>query len=254
MPADSQHRAIARNGRLSGPADMAEARNHQNLLRIPHQVFILSAEAKSHAEMRRMLAREGFTVAAFRGVKELLKSTPPESVCCVLLENDHDRGMCGLDVHSSLRKNGWHMPAIYLSTTWNTRAVVEAMHLGADNFLIKPFEPSELIDSVHLALRRSCHNLSQARACAMLASLTQTERRILEMAASGMLNKQIADQLDLALITVKVYRARAMRKLGAGDAATVGRILALSEIDQSVWFSGHHGSGPHGMPPQAKPK
>ena len=254
MSNPSQRRTIARSGTLPAGANGAGVRNHRDLLRMPHQVIILSKEAKSRAELLELLAREGFTVASFRGMKDLLKSAPPESLCCVLLENNPNRGASALDAHIHLRKNGWCVPAIHLSDTWNTRSVVEAMHHGAENFLLKPFEPTGLIDAVHLALRRSYHILSKAKACAMLASLNQKERRIVEMAASGLLNKEIADQLELALVTVKVYRASAMRKLGAGDAATVGRIVALSEIDQSVWFNGHHGSRPNDMPPQAKRK
>lgn len=247
MSAPPPCKTDALNGLLSDGRDVAQQRNLRQLLWLPHQVIILSRNGETLKKLRRMLTREGFSVAVFRAVNDLLQHDRPDSICCLLLENDQDRGISGLDVLANLRTQGWSIPTIYLSSSWNTRSVVQAMHHGADNFLIMPIEPPAVLDAVHRALRRSYHKVSQAKASTMLDSLAEIERQVVEMAASGLLNKEIADQLNVAHVTVKVYRARAMRKLRVDSAASLGRFLALAEIDQAMWFDCHNGHGPNEM-------
>ena len=108
------------------------------------------------------------------------------------------------------------------------------MRAGADGFLTKPFDPAELVEAVALALQRSRdrqqREFTAAEARAKVAALTPREREIVRLVVQGLLNKEIADQLDLALITVKVHRGRAIRKLGAGNPAELVHIAELAGI------------------------
>ena len=120
------------------------------------------------------------------------------------------------------------MPTVFLTADGDAHTVVQAMRHGADDYLTKPFDPDELL----AAIKRACERGRQAHVLdgetAMLrqraATLTSRERTIVSMVVKGMLNKEIAGQLNLALVTVKVHRGRAMRKLGAQNAAELARI------------------------------
>jgi FixJ family two-component response regulator len=142
--------------------------------------------------------------------------------------------MSGIEVHLDLVRRNWDLPTLFLTAHWNVRSVVQAMRNGADTFITKPFEPSELCAAVESALdharllHRENHHLIQARRGA--SQLTSREREIVRMICAGLLNKEIADRLELALVTVKVHRARAMRKMGAGNGAELARIATLAGI------------------------
>ena len=133
-----------------------------------------------------------------------------------------------------MRERGWIMPTIYLTAHWNTQSIVGAMRDGADDFITKPFEPEALIKAVTIALQRDSirreledenYEISKR-----VATLTKRERYIVSMVVGGLLNKEVAAQLGLALVTIKIHRAYAMRKLGAGNAVDLARIAALGDI------------------------
>ena len=108
------------------------------------------------------------------------------------------------------------------------------MREGADGFLTKPYDPDELLKEISRALdhARSLAKDGGKRSALQTraATLTPRERQVVDLVAQGLLNKEIADHLNLALITIKVHRGRAMRKLGAGNAAELGRIAAKAGI------------------------
>jgi FixJ family two-component response regulator len=133
-----------------------------------------------------------------------------------------------------MQRIGWDIPTVFLTAHWNVQSVVNAMRAGADGFLTKPFDPAQLLDEVSKALERARarqqdgEHATAARAKAAL--LTEREREVVKLVVRGLLNKEIADQLDLALVTVKVHRGRAMQKLGAGNPAELARIASLAGL------------------------
>jgi FixJ family two-component response regulator len=146
--------------------------------------------------------------------------------------------MTGVDVHEELLRRDWSIPTVFLAGSWNVQMVVNAMRAGADGFLAKPFDSAEVVDTVAVALRRSSAKQQQgATALAArlkVASLTPRKREIVRMVIAGMLNKEIADALDLALITVKVHRGHAMKKLGADNVAALVRLVRHDECGR-IW-------------------
>ena len=121
---------------------------------------------------------------------------------------------------------------MFVTAHWNVQSVVDAMRAGADGFLTKPYEPQELVDAVAQALQRASSKrqdevlITQVRTKA--ASLTTREREIVQLVIAGLLNKEIADRLNLAVVTGKIHRGRAMRKLGAGNPAELARLAVLA--------------------------
>ncbi|KAB2637883.1 MAG: response regulator transcription factor [Verrucomicrobia bacterium] len=199
-----------------------------------HAVLVLDDDRFIRTGLDRLLAAHGYKVILHAEPDELFRDGMPKVPACLLLDNQLGEGMTGVEVHEELLRRGWFIPTVFLTAHWNVQLVVNAIRAGADGFLTKPFDPSELVDAVALALQRSRDNrqegfvAAEARVC--VASLTPRERDIVRLVVEGMLNKEIADQLNLALITVKVHRGRAMRKLAAGNPAEMVHIAELGGI------------------------
>jgi FixJ family two-component response regulator len=147
----------------------------------------------------------------------------------------------GVSYLKTLRAAGWDWPVIFLHSNHSVSEAVKAIQAGAANYFSRPFCPQTLLQSVlnSLAKARSqielqaTHRISQQR----VASLTQREREIMRLALSGLLNKQIAEQLGLALVTVKVHRGSVMRKLGAKTAGELARIALELGVVETTGFT-----------------
>ena len=199
-----------------------------------HAVLVLDDDRFIRTGLERLLTAHGYHVRLHAEPDELFRVGLPTVPACLLLDNQLGDGMSGVQVHEELLRRGWFIPTVFLTAHWNVQLVVNAMRSGADGFLTKPFDPAELVDAVALALQRSRarqqKEFAVAEARAKVASLTPREREIVRLVDQGMLNKEIADQLDLALITVKVHRGRAIHKLGAGNSAELVHIAELAGI------------------------
>ena len=189
-------------------------------------VIVLDDEEQVRTSLNRLLKANGYPVRTHASPEEFFDAGMPDGPACLLLDQRLGRTL-GTDVHAEMRRRGWALPTIFLTADWDTRTVVKAMRNGADNYLTKPFNPEELIGAVEEACKLSSELLQRwgedgdLRRRALL--LTPRERTIVSLVVKGMLNKEIADHLKLALITVKLHRGRAMRKLGAQNAAELAR-------------------------------
>ena len=199
-----------------------------------HMVLVLDDDQSILISLERLLQAHGYSVRVYSESEDFFRAGLPEVPACLLLDNLLGNGMTGVQVHAELYRRGWNLPTVFVTAHWNVQSVVNAMRAGADGFLTKPYNPAELLDAVALALHRAFvqqrDNLHTTTARTQAASLTAREREIVRLVVSGLLNKEIADQLNLALITVKVHRGRAMHKLGAGNPAELARIAALAGI------------------------
>lgn len=208
--------------------------NGAGMTRPDHTVLVLDDDRSVLVGLERLLIGNGYHVRTFSEAGDFFNAGPPKGPACLILDNQLNNGMTGTEVHCEMIRRGWDVPTVFLTAHWNVQSIVKAMRSGADGFLTKPFDPAELVEAVAVALdharAKRVDNVHQADARARAAALTTREREIVRLVVTGMLNKEIADQLSLALVTVKVHRGRAMHKLGAGNAAELARIAALAGI------------------------
>lgn len=234
---DSSSPLPGHNGHLSGkPSDHTE----RHVARISRQdpgerlVLVLDDDQAILDGVERLLGGRGYNVRTFSCSAALLDAGPPAVPSCLILDNQLGDGATGLEIHAEIQRLGWNVATVFLTAHWNVQSIVKAIRDGADGFLTKPFDPEELVEAVDNALNRANTLRADARARAAArtraAQLTDREREIVRLVVAGMLNKEIADELRLALVTVKVHRGRAMRKLGAGNAAELAHLAAMAGI------------------------
>lgn len=170
----------------------------------------------------RLLRAAGFDAQAHPNAKAFLEDFNTGEAGCVILDR-HMPEICGHAVHQWLSKKRACLPVIFLTGEADIASSVQAIKCGAIDYLTKPVEPDVLLRTVCLALdldeiRRK--ERAEADEFALgLDSLTAREREVVNAAVAGRLNKQIAHDLDIVEKTVKVHRARAMRKMGARNLA-----------------------------------
>jgi FixJ family two-component response regulator len=161
-------------------------------------------------------------VRAFTATSELLEAKLPDMPSCLVLDIRLPGGS-GLEFQDVLAKAGIQIPIIFLTGYGDIPMSVKAMKAGAVDFLTKPFRDQDLLDAVTRALdqdrKRRAGEKSLSELRQRFESLTRREREVMALAASGLRNKQIAYQLQLEEITVKIHRGNAMRKMEARSIA-----------------------------------
>lgn len=161
----------------------------------------------------------GLRVEVFGSAPELLQSKLPDVASCLVLDIRLP-GLSGLDFQTELAKANIHIPIIFMTGHGDIPMTVRAMKAGAIDFLTKPFRHQEMLDAVSMAIERDRKRRKDEKivsnAQALFETLTPRERDALALAAAGLLNKQIAAEIGIAEITVKVHRGHIMKKWGRG--------------------------------------
>jgi FixJ family two-component response regulator len=200
-------------------------------------VFVVDDDPPARRSISRLLRVAGFAVAVFASAEEFLAQYDPQTLGCLLLDVAMPI-LDGLELQRILADAGSLLPIIFLTGTSDIPQSVRAMKQGASDFLTKPVNDEELFAAVraaidkHRACRREQAELSEIRA--RLATLTPREREVLEYVVAGKLNKQIAGDLGTVEQTVKVHRARVMRKMRVRSVAELVRLTELCRINGSV--------------------
>jgi len=170
----------------------------------------------------------GHAVRLYESVAAFLASPPPEGEHGCLVLDVRLPGMSGLDFQQRLDEHGVHLPVILMTGHGDIPMTVRAMKAGAVDFLAKPFRDQEMLDAVAVALQRDRAQRTQSGKLdavkSLYASLSPRERQVMALVASGKLNKQVAGDLELSEITVKIHRGAAMRKMGAKSLADLVRM------------------------------
>jgi FixJ family two-component response regulator len=175
-------------------------------------------------------------VQVFGSAAEMLQNKLPDVASCLVLDIRLP-GLSGLDLQSELARAGIHIPIIFVTGHGDIPMTVRAMKGGAIDFLTKPFRDQDLLDSVTTAIGRDRRRREEEKTISNLRTLfetlTQREREVLTMVAAGLMNKQIAAEIGVAEITVKVHRGRVMKKMGARSLADLVRMAEAIGIDRA---------------------
>jgi FixJ family two-component response regulator len=175
-------------------------------------------------------------VQVFGSAAEMLQNKLPDVASCLVLDIRLP-GLSGLDLQSELARAGIHIPIIFVTGHGDIPMTVRAMKGGAIDFLTKPFRDQDLLDSVTTAIGRDRRRREEEKTISNLRTLfetlTQREREMLTMVAAGLMNKQIAAEIGVAEITVKVHRGRVMKKMGARSLADLVRMAEAIGIDRA---------------------
>jgi FixJ family two-component response regulator len=190
-------------------------------------VFVIDDDLSMRRALTNLIRSVGFGVEAFGSATELLKSTLPELPSCLVLDIRLP-GLSGLDLQTELAKANIRIPIIFITGHGDIPMTVRAMKGGAVDFLTKPFRDQDLLDAVVSAIdkdrKRREADKTVANLQALYDTLSSREREVLGFVAAGLMNKQVAAELDLAEITVKIYRGHIMRKMQARSLADLIRM------------------------------
>jgi FixJ family two-component response regulator len=189
-------------------------------------VFVVEDDASMRRALNNLFQSVGLEVELFGSASEMLRSQLPDVASCLVLDIRLP-GLSGLDFQAELAKANIHIPIIFMTGHGDIPMTVRAMKGGAVDFLTKPFREQDMLDAVRAAIERDRKRREADKIIADLQTrfenLTPREREILALVSSGLMNKQIAVQVGLAEITVKIHRGHIMRKMGAKSLADLVR-------------------------------
>jgi FixJ family two-component response regulator len=181
-------------------------------------VFVVDDDRAVREATRSLLASVGLRVETFGTVQEFLQSPRPDVPVCLVLDVRLP-GSSGLDLQRDLTSAGVSIPIVFLTGHGDVSMAVQAMKAGAVEFFTKPVRDQQLLDAVQQAIDRDRVERRRRTVLKELRrrheSLTPREREVMTRVVAGLLNKQIAAQLGLSDITVKVHRAKLVRKMRA---------------------------------------
>ena len=196
-------------------------------------VFVVDDDASMRGAVSNLIRSVGFQVEAFTSAQEFLASTRPDTPCCLILDVRLPQ-VSGLDIQAELTKAQIHIPIIFVTGHGDVPMSVKAMKAGAVEFLTKPFRDQDLLDAVKVALERSRVSRTNEKAISELKTkfqtLTPREQQVMAWVTGGYLNKQIAAEIGVTEITVKVHRGNVMRKFGTKSLAELVKISDILGI------------------------
>ena len=200
---------------------MKEATSGQSI------VFVIDDDASLGASVSSLLRSVGLQARVFASTSEFLQEKRPNVPSCMVLDVRLP-GVSGIDFQADLSKRNIHIPIVFMTGHGDIPMTVRAMKAGAVEFLTKPFRDQDLLDAVQLALERDLSRIESEKAASGLKSkfetLTPREREIMALVASGLMNKQVAGEIGVTEITVKVHRGSVMRKMEATSLADLVRM------------------------------
>lgn len=192
-------------------------------------VFIVDDDASVRRALERLIRSAGFDAESFPSAQNFLCSARHDRPACVVLDIQMP-GITGLELQEQLGGAGLNMPIVFVTGHGSVPVSVRAMKAGALDFLEKPFDEQDLLDTVRRAIDRDTEaRLSQAEVSEIqqrIGSMTPREREVFARVISGMLNKQIAAELGTTEKTIKVHRSRVMEKM---QVRSVAELVHLAE-------------------------
>ena len=209
---------------------MAQA---ETIAEAPPTVFIVDDDPAIREALGSLLRSVGLEFKALPSVPEFLRSERPDGPTCLVLDIRLP-GRSGLDFQRELSAANIHLPIIFITGHGDIPMSVQAMKGGALEFLTKPFRDQDLLDAIQLGLARDRAQRADEKALAALREqfemLSPREREVMAEVVKGRLNKQIAGDIGISEITVKVHRGQVMRKMKASSLPDLTRMAGKLKL------------------------
>jgi FixJ family two-component response regulator len=201
-------------------------------------VFVVDDDVDVREGLKSVMGSVGLRCEVFASPRKFLERKPTDTESCLVLDVRLPE-MSGLDFQAELARRHADIPTIFITGHGDIPMSVRAMKAGAVEFLTKPFREQTLLDAVRVALERDRVRREQAEKLSDLQAryelLSPRECEVLSLVITGPLNKQIAAEMNLSEVTVKVHRANLMKKLGAKSVPDLVRIAgALGVVPRSI--------------------
>jgi FixJ family two-component response regulator len=196
-------------------------------------VHIVDDDRAVRESLGDLLRSMDYEVTLYGSALEFLKVKLPDVAACLVLDVRLP-GTSGLELQEYLKGIDVRLPVILMSAHGDIPMSVKGMKAGAVDFLTKPIREQDLIDAVATAIRIDRDRRRESTQTAQLreryALLTPRERQVMALVASGLMNKQVANELSISEVTVKMHRGSVMRKMCAKSVATLARIAEALDI------------------------
>ena len=199
-------------------------------------MFVVDDDPSMREAVQDLIASVGLEARGFASPREFLEAVRPDAPACLVLDVRLP-GSSGLNFQQQLVQAGILIPVIFITGHGDIPMSVRAIKAGAVEFLTKPFHDQELLDAINVGIER---NRAQRREAAVMddlrqrfAALTPREREIMALVILGRMNKQIAGELGVSEVTVKVHRGQIMRKMRAKslpELVRMGDVLRLATV------------------------
>ena len=199
-------------------------------------VYVIDDDASVRDSLKSLFGSVGLNVELFESADDFLQIQHPDVACCLVVDVRLP-GLSGLEFQGELAKAGTDLPIIFMTGHGDIPMTVQAMKAGALEFLTKPCRDQELLDAVRLAIERDRARRKDEKNITGLksrfASLTAREKQVVGFVTSGLLNKQIAAELGISVVTVKMHRGNIMRKMRARSLADLVRMADVLGIGRT---------------------
>jgi FixJ family two-component response regulator len=200
-------------------------------------VYVIDDDADTRVALKSLFASVGLRAETFGSALEFLGEKLPDAAMCLVVDIRLP-GLSGLDLQAELSRVEIDAPIIFITGHGDIAMTVKAMKAGAVEFLTKPFREQDLLDAVKLGLEKDeakrKNQIASASVRALFESLTPREQDVVRLVTAGLMNKQVAAEMGISEITVKVHRGNAMRKMKASSLADLVRIAEMLGIRHRV--------------------
>jgi FixJ family two-component response regulator len=206
-------------------------------------VYIVDDDKGIRLSLGMLMRSVGLRAEVFESPDEFLRCPPTAGPSCLILDV-RLRGKSGMAFHEEIVNRGMRIPVVFMSGHGDIEMVVKAMKTGAQDFFAKPFKDQDMLDAVAQALERDSERLAAEAGLASLRALYQSlssrEKQVMGLVLSGLVNKQIASEMNLSEITVKVHRGHVMRKMNARSMPDLVRKAQSLGVEPCLPREGHH--------------